>query len=115
MKCPMCEKGELRRKTVDVVKHGLFVGHFKADVCNHCGEEIMDSNEALKVERKFKEMGLWGKQDATVYQVGGNLVLGIKKSLAQMLGLSKGTVVRIFPQVSEKRLIVEMSTVPKAL
>lgn len=108
MKCPMCEKGSMAKKTVDGVRHGLFLGHFKAWVCSSCSEQIYDESEGRKIEKRIKEMGLWGKQEATVYQVGGNLALGIKKSLAQMLGLSKGTEVRIFPQVSEKRFIVEV-------
>ncbi len=108
MKCPICEKGKLERKTIDVVKHSVFVGHFQADVCGHCGEEIMDESEGRKLEKRFKELGLWGKQESTVYKVGGNLALGIKKSLAESLGLTKGAVVRIFPQISEKRFIVEV-------
>ncbi len=108
MKCPMCEKGKLQRKTIDVVRHGLFVGHFKAEVCNSCGEEIMNSSEALKVEKKFKELGLWGMQASTVYKVGGNLALGLKKALVDSLGLTKGSEVRIIPQISQKRFIVEV-------
>lgn len=100
----------MSKKVVDGVRHGLFLGHFKALVCNSCNEQIYDEVEGRKIEKRIKEMGLWGKQEATVYQVGGNLALGIKKSLAQMLGLSKGTTVKIFPQVSEKRFIVEVGS-----
>ncbi len=109
MKCPMCEKGSMTKKIVDGVRHGLFLGHFKAWVCSKCGEEIFDESEGSKIEKRIKEMGLWGRQESTVYKVGGNLALGIKKSLADSLNLTKGTVARVFPQISEKRLIVEFS------
>ena len=109
MKCPTCEKGNLKKQTIEVVKHGLFVGRFKAEVCNVCEEQIFDAGEATKIEKKFKELGLWGVQTSTIYQVGGNLAIGIKKVLADSLGLTKGKTVRVIPQISQKRFIVEVS------
>jgi YgiT-type zinc finger domain-containing protein len=41
-KCPMCWKGVLERKEVDVTRHGLFAGHFRALVCSKCGEQIFE-------------------------------------------------------------------------
>ncbi|MFH0713435.1 MAG: YgiT-type zinc finger protein [Candidatus Micrarchaeota archaeon] len=109
MKCPICEKGSLSKKTVDGLRHGLFIGHFKALVCGSCGEQIFDEAEGRKIEKKIKEMGLWGRQESTIYKVGGNLALGIKKALADSLGLTKGKKVRVIPQISQKRFIVEVS------
>lgn len=109
MKCPMCEKGSMTKKTVDGLRYGLFIGHFKAEVCNSCGEQIFDEVEGRKIEKRIKEMGLWGKHESTIYKVGGNLAIGIKKALADSLGLTKGKTVRVIPQISQKRFIVEVS------
>lgn len=109
MKCPMCNKGKMTVKTVDGLRHGIFLGHFKAHVCNLCKEEIYDASEAGKIEKRIKELGLWGRQESTVYKVGGNLALGIKKALANALKLSKGETARVFPQIRERRIIVEFS------
>ena len=105
----MCEKGKMSVKTVDGERHGVFLGHFKAHVCNVCREEIFDASEVAKIEKKMKELGLWGVQQSTVYKVGGNLALGIKKALADALKLSKGEQARVFPQIKQRRIIVEFS------
>ncbi len=109
MKCFACGKGKLVKQTVQFTRHGLFVGNFNAEVCNKCGEKLFDEREAEKVENKLMEMGLWGMQKSTIYKVGGNLALGIKKALAESLGLTKGKIVRVIPQLPQKRFIVEVS------
>lgn len=105
----MCDKGKMSVKTVDGVRHGMFLGHFKGWVCSSCKEQIFDESEGYKIEKRIKELGLWGRQESTVYQVGGNLALGIKKALADALKLSKGETARVFPQISQRRIIVEFS------
>lgn len=109
MMCPICEKGKIARKTVDVVRHGIFVGHFKANVCNSCSEEIFDSKEAKKIETAMKALGLFGAEKATVYQIGGNFAIALKASIAKALGITKSSRPLIIAQAKEKRLIVELS------
>ncbi|MEW5955092.1 MAG: YgiT-type zinc finger protein [Candidatus Micrarchaeota archaeon] len=110
MKCPVCEKGKLTVKEVDVVKHGIFVGHFKAEVCSACGEQIFSSPEATKIEAKMKELGLFGPEPSTVYKVGGNLAISIRKRVAQIVGATKDSKPIIIPQAKERRLIIEFPT-----
>jgi YgiT-type zinc finger domain-containing protein len=109
MMCPICEKGKISRKVVDVVKHGIFVGHFKAEACNRCGEEIFDSKEAARIEQKMKELGLFGAEKTTIYKVGGNLAISLKAGIVKALGISKDSKPIIITQAKEKRLIVELS------
>lgn len=109
MVCPICEKGKISKKTVDVVRHGIFVGHFKAEVCNNCAEEIFDSKEAARIEMTMKELGLFGAEKAALYKIGGNIAISIKASIAKALGISKSSKPTIIAQVKEKRLIVELS------
>jgi len=108
MICPICEKGRMSKRTVDVVRHGLFVGHFKADMCGHCHEQIFDSKVASAIEAKMKELGLFGAEKASVYKVGGNFAIALKATIAKALGVTKASKPVIITQLKEKRLIVEM-------
>ncbi len=105
---PICEKGKISKKTVDVIRHGIFVGHFKAEVCNSCGEEIFDSKEASGIEAKMKELGLFGAERASIYRIGGNFAISLKASVAKVLGVSKSSKPIIITQAKQKRLIVEL-------
>ena len=107
MICPICEKGRMNEKTVDVVRHGIFVGHFQAEVCSHCHEQIFDSKEASKIESRMKEIGLFGADKATVYKVGGNFAISLKATVAKALGITKSSKPTIITQLKERRLIVE--------
>ncbi len=109
MKCPICNKGELKKQRVAVEKYGTLIGTFKADVCSACGEQIFDSKEATKVEEKIKELGLWGAPVPTrIYKVGGNFVVSIKKKIAQALGINKPMDVILIPEAKNKRFVVEL-------
>ena len=110
MKCPICEKGVLKRQKIDVEKYGTIVGAFTAEVCSACGEQIFDSKEAGKIETRIKELGLWGLPvQSRIYRVGGNFVVSIKKKVADSLGISKPMEVVLIPQAKKKRFIVEIS------
>lgn len=107
MICPICEKGKMGKKTVDVIRHGIFVGHFKADVCNRCDEQIFDAGTARKIEHQMREIGLWMSEKATIYKIGGNFALSLASKLARSLGISKNSRPTIVPQLKERRFIVE--------
>jgi YgiT-type zinc finger domain-containing protein len=108
MMCPICEKGKMSKKTVDVVRYGMFVGHFKADVCSHCHEQIFDSKAASAIQSRMKELGLFGAEKASVYKVGGNFAIALKTTLAKALGVTKASKPLIISQLKEKRLIIEI-------
>lgn len=109
MVCPICEKGKITKKVIDVTRHGMFIGHFKAEVCSNCNEQIFDSKEAAKIETRMKELGLFGAEHASIYKIGGNLAISIKASIAKAIGISKSSKPLIITQAKEKRLIVELS------
>jgi YgiT-type zinc finger domain-containing protein len=108
MKCPICEKGTLKNKIVDVVRHGIFIGHFKADVCSHCGEQIFDSRVVSSIHAKMVDLGMFGSEKATVYKVGGSFAIALKSSLSKALGITKSSKPTVYAQLKEKRLIVEL-------
>ena len=109
MMCPICEKGKMNKKVVDVIRHGMFIGHFKVEVCGHCSEDIYDSKEAAKIEARMKELGLFGAEKTSVYKIGGNLAISLKASVAKVMGLSKSSKPLIITQAREKRIIVEFN------
>ena len=104
----MCEKGMMRRLEVPVERLGVFVGIYPALVCGKCGEEIMDSPEVGKVEQKIRELGLWGSEPATVYKLGGNFAISVRKKVADLLKITKKSHVTVTPYVKARRIIVEI-------
>lgn len=109
--CPVCEKGVLSKQKVAVEKYGSLVGTFTAEVCPACGEQIFASKEAGKIEKKIKQLDLWGLPvESRIYKVGGNFVVSIKKKVAQSLGIDKPMSVTLIPQAKHKRFVVEIPT-----
>ena len=109
MKCPVCEKGALRKQKVAVDKYGSLVGTFTAEVCPSCGEHIFDSKEAGMIEKRIKQLGLWGLPvESRIYKVGGNFVVSIKKKVAQEMGITHPIDVTLIPQAKHKRFVVEI-------
>lgn len=109
MKCPICEKGVLKKQKVSVDKFGVFVGNFEAEVCTACGEQIFDSKESAKIEARIKQLGLWGAPvQSRIYKVGGNFVVSIKKKVAEALGIKRPLEVTLIPQAKNRRFVVEI-------
>ncbi|MFH1199639.1 MAG: YgiT-type zinc finger protein [Candidatus Micrarchaeota archaeon] len=110
MKCPVCEKGSLKRQKVGVEKFGVSVGTYAADVCSACGEQIFGPKEAAEIEARIMQLGLWGAPvPSRIYKVGGNFVVSIKKKVALALGIDKPVEVTLIPQVKNKRFVVEIA------
>lgn len=98
MECVMCN-GKLKEKLVDYSEFGVFLGKFKGNVCEKCGEIFFDSEIASKIQTKSKEMGLFGLAKKTkVAQVGNSLAIRIPKEIAKFIHLKKETEVKITPQ-----------------
>jgi hypothetical protein len=53
MKCPICEKGDLKRRGVSIDRLGVEAGTFEADVRPECGEQIFGPKEAAQIEEKI--------------------------------------------------------------
>lgn len=103
----MCEKGKMTKQIVDTIRYGIFIGHFKAETCSNCNEQIFGSKEAKKIEQRMLELGLFGREKAAIYKIGGNLAIGLKANLVKALGLTKNSKPIIITQAKEKRFIVE--------
>lgn len=111
MKRTKCEEcgGKITRKIVGYAYLGEHIGRYEAEVCSKCGEAVFDEEASEKIERKVKEIGLYGLGASTKVGVAGSsLVIRITKKLADFLKLEKGEDVHVYPE-SKKRLIVEVS------
>ena len=86
-------------KNVDYKEFGVFLGNFKAGVCQKCGETFFDEKTAEKIQTKSKELGLFGlAKKAKVAEIGNSIAIRIPKEIAEFLKLKKGKEVIIFPE-----------------
>lgn len=109
MKCPICEKGELKMETVEVEDMGQKLGTYKAEVCKNCGEKFFDERAIERMEKRAKELGIWGlARETKVGLSGSSLAIRIPKNIAKLLGIEKGTTVVIKPE-GRKKLGVEVA------
>lgn len=109
MKCSTCGTGIMQEQPERFSKSGLFVGIFRTLVCNLCGEEVFGSKSAIKIEKKLKQMGLWGSSKSKVYKIKGKLAIEINKDAAHAVGLRKNSKVKLIVDKSQKRFIVEVT------
>lgn len=106
MKCPICEKGELKKSKVKEYMFGIYLGEFKADVCNKCGESFTDSITTKKIENMAKKKGIWGLSAITrITKTGNSLAVRIPKKVAEYLKLKNGEEAYIHPE--KDKLIIE--------
>ena len=106
MKCIMCNKGKLKKKTVEYKELGVSLGKFIGDSCSNCNEVFFDSEIAKKIQQKSKNAGLFGLTRKTkVAKVGNSLAIRIPKEIADFLKLKKEEEVRIAPK-SQNELII---------
>jgi len=76
MKCPVCEKGILKRKKIREEMFGVYLGEFPADVCTKCGESFTDEETTKEIERMAKKTGIWGLGFKTKITKTGNSSFG---------------------------------------
>ncbi|MFH1590716.1 MAG: AbrB/MazE/SpoVT family DNA-binding domain-containing protein [archaeon] len=106
MRCPVCDKGALRKGEVKESMFGVALGSFPADICSSCGESFTDSATTRLIEGAAKKKGVWNLGKKTkITKTGNSLAVRIPKELAEYLKLEAGKDVYIHPD--KKRLIVE--------
>ena len=111
MERKICEEchGKIKKKLVDYILLGKSLGKFEAEVCNACGEQVFNENVSEKIEKKAKELGLWGLQARVkVNKVGNSIAVTVTKPISEFLNLKKGKDVLIYPE-DKHRLIIEVS------
>jgi YgiT-type zinc finger domain-containing protein len=107
MKCPVCEGGLVRKK-VEFKFGDISLGEFEADKCTKCGEEFFTEKSSDEIDKKAKQLGLWGISSKTTIGYSGNsLIVRIPKEISNFMKLKKGGEVALYPE-GKDRLIIEI-------
>ncbi len=107
MKCPICEKGTLRRVLEKSVMFGVDLGTYTAQGCTACRETFFDENAAKQIEQAAKRKGVWGLGTKTkISRSGNSLAIRIPKELVRYMKIREGRGVYVHPE--KDRLIVEL-------
>ena len=110
MKCPLCNKGNLKKGKADYSEFGIYFGKYSAEICNNCGEVYFSSRTVGKIQEKSKKLGLFGMaKRASVSAFGNNLAITIPKEIAKFVNLKKGQKVLIRPYKKDKIEIEKIS------
>jgi hypothetical protein len=98
----------LRREKRRAEQDDFDLGVYVAEICPSCGEVFWNEKDIVKMERKAKEIGIWGLEQKTkVATVGNSLAVRIPKRLADFLGLRRGVEVLVHPLGRDKLVIEE--------
>ena len=105
-KCPICEKGELKKGKIKEYMFGVYLGEFPAEICNKCNESFTDSDTTKKIEESAKKKGIWNLSSVTkITKTGNSLAVRIPKKIADYLKLKNGKEAYIHPE--DHKLIIE--------
>ena len=106
MKCPICDKGTLKKKEIEEKMFGISLGNFLAEVCTKCGESFTSSETTHKIEEIAKKKGIWGLGMKTkITKTGNSLAVRIPKNIVDYLNLKVGEEAYIHPE--DHKLIIE--------
>ncbi len=105
-KCPICEKGLLKKGKTKEYMFGIYLGEFPAIICSECKESFTDSETTKKIEQVAKSKGIWGLGASTkITRSGNSLAVRIPKKIVQYLELKDGEEAYIHPEAH--RLVIE--------
>ena len=103
MKCITCEKGEMTKKKIEYVQFGHSFGKFDTLVCPICGETLFEADASEQIEKRAKELGVWGlAKKVRIGTSGSSLDVKLPKTLVDFLKLKKGQEVIIEPKEKNK-------------
>jgi len=106
MKCPVCEKGNLKKGNVKEYMFGIYLGEFPAEICSKCEESFTDANTTRKIEEAAKKKGIWGIGKKTkITKSGNSLAVRIPKEIADFLKWKEGKEAYIHPEGN--KLVIE--------
>ena len=98
----------MERKKTEFRFGNITLGIFDADICSKCGEKFFTEEASDEIDKKSKQLGLWGLSSKTKIGYSGNsLIVRIPKSISDFLKLETGEDVTIHPE-GKNRLIIEI-------
>ena len=106
MKCPVCEKSELKRGKIRELMFGVDLGEFPARICNNCNESFTDEATTRLIEEAAKKRGIWGLGKTTkITKAGNSIVVRIPKPIAEFLKIKIGQEAFVHPE--KDKLVIE--------
>lgn len=94
------------RKKTKYMYDELDLGEYDALVCNKCGETFFTEESSLEIEKKAKELGIWGiEKKSKISYAGNSLMVRIPRNIAKFMKLRKGEEILIRPE-GKKKLVV---------
>ena len=106
LKCPLCNKGFLKKKQIEEKMFGIYLGTFSAEVCDVCGETFTDKDTTRMIENVAKKKWIWGLGLKTkITKTGNSLAVRIPKKIADFLHLKVGE--EAYIHLDANKLIVE--------
>ena len=106
MRCPICEKGVLKKGKIKESMFGVYLGEFPAEICTKCGESFTDSKTMREIEEIAKRKGIWGLAKRTkITRTGNSLAVRIPKDIVNFLKLKEGEEAYIHPE--DHKLVIE--------
>lgn len=94
-KCPICN-GRLKEAKSPFEYGNVEFGKYDSEVCTKCGEIFFTEEASDAIDKKAKELNLWGIEKKTKIAYAGNsMIVRIPKEIAKLLGLNKGGEVTI--------------------
>jgi hypothetical protein len=101
--CPICEKGVLRKGSIEEKMFGIFLGMYEAEICDKCNESFLDEGAMKRIESRAKELGLWGvAKKVKIIKSGNSIAIRIPAQLARFLDLKEGAELLLYPEGKEK-------------
>jgi len=89
-KCPICS-GNLKVTKSSFEYADVLFGKYDSEVCTKCSEIFFTEEASDAIDKKAKELNLWGIEKKTKIAYAGNsLIVRIPKEIVNMLNLSKG-------------------------
>ena len=106
MRCPICERGILKKGKIKETMFGVYLGEFPAEICDKCGESFTDEKTTRAIEEAAKKKGIWGLGKKTkITKTGNSLAVRIPKEIAKFLNLKEGEEAYIHPD--KNKIIIE--------
>ena len=106
VKCPVCEKRELKKGKVKESMFGVLLGEFPAEICSFCNESFTDEKTTQLIQEAAKKKGVWGLGVKTkITRTGNSLAIRIPQKIAFFLNLKEGEEAYIHPE--DNKLVVE--------
>jgi YgiT-type zinc finger domain-containing protein len=104
-KCPLCD-GKLKETKSPFEYADVEFGKFDSEVCTKCGEIFFTEEASDAIDKKAKELDLWGIEKKTkVTYAGNSLVVRIPKEIAKMLKITKGEEVTVRSE-GKRRIVI---------